>query len=97
MNAMFFLPVVVSLGVVFVLPMASKEFRARLAHEPVEAIMFGVAAVLTFAFLFFAAVATRTHNFEILRIPVLATGAFAVAGIVFGFVRSLRNSRKPIA
>ena len=43
MNAMFVLPMMISLGVVFVLPMASKKFRARLARDSVEAIMFGVA------------------------------------------------------
>jgi hypothetical protein len=89
MNTMFFLPVAISLSVVFLLPVANKKFRARLARDPVTAIMFGVAAVLGFAILASAAIVARTHNIEIIKIPMLAAGVFAIVGIVLGVVRNL--------
>ena len=71
--------------------------RKRLARDPLELVMFGIAILLTFAFVFAAAMAARTHNFEVAKVVVLATGVFAVAGIAFGLVRSLRNAATPTA
>jgi hypothetical protein len=65
--------------------------RRRLARDRLSAIMFGISILLTFALAFAAATAARTHDFEAAKIVLLATGAFAVAGIVFGLVRSLRK------
>ncbi|MBS0276442.1 MAG: hypothetical protein JSR81_02370 [Proteobacteria bacterium] len=90
----FLLPMVLALGIVFILPITSKKLRARLIRDRVELIMFGVAAMLTFALMVFAGIAVRTHHVEILEIPVLAIGAFAIVGIVFGLFRSLRSAAK---
>lgn len=89
MKAMFFLPMAISLSIVFLLPVANKKFRARLTRDPVTAIMFGVAAILGFAILASAAMVARTHNIEIIKIPMLAVGAFAIVGIVLGVARNL--------
>jgi len=66
--------------------------RKRLARDPLELIMFGIAILLTFALAVAAAVAAQTHDFEVAKAVVLATGVFAVAGIAFGLFRSLRNA-----
>jgi len=97
MKAMFYLPMMIGLGMVFLLPMTSKRSRARLVRDPVEAIMFGVAAILTFALLVSAAIVAQTHNVAILKVVILAAGAFAIVGIGVGLFRSLRTAKKPIA
>jgi TRAP-type C4-dicarboxylate transport system permease small subunit len=68
------------------------KLTAILTRDPFVTIMFGIAIMLIVVNLSFAAIEVRTHHIEILKIPMLATGAFAIAGIVLGFVRSLRNS-----
>lgn len=82
------------LSLVFILPLASKKYRARLVGDPVEAIMFGAAAVLAFALLASAAIVMQTHNFAVVEVVMLATGAFAIAGIAFGLFRSLRAAKR---
>jgi len=89
-----FLSMMVSISLVFILPFTSKKFRARLPRDPVEAIMFGVAAMLSFALLVFAAIVARTHNIELLKIPMFAAGVFAVVGIAVGLFRSLRSGKR---
>jgi hypothetical protein len=88
MNATFYLPMMLSLGTVYFA--LAVTLRSRLARDPVPAVMFGAAVVLTFALLFSAAIAARTQNFDILKIVVLAAGVFSILGIVLGLVRSLR-------
>jgi hypothetical protein len=91
MSTALLLSLILSLSAVFILPLTNKKFRAQMARDPVQAILFGVAAVLALAFLFLAPAAARTHHFEILKDLLLATGVFAVVGIVFGLTRSLRK------
>jgi len=86
-----FLSMIVPISLVFALPFASAKFRARLAHDPVEATMFGIAAVLAFTLLIFAGIVARTHDVQLIKIPMIAVGVFAVAGIAFGLFRSLRG------
>jgi hypothetical protein len=86
-----FLPMILSISLVFILPFTSAKFRARLSRDPLEAIMFGIAAVLAFALLVSAAMVMRTHNIAPVKITLLAAGVFAVVGIGFGLFRSLRG------
>jgi hypothetical protein len=69
------------------------KLTAILTRDPVVTIMFGIALVIIVLDLTFTGVAARTHHIEILKIPMLLTGAFAIAGIVLGLVRSLRSRR----
>lgn len=85
MSTALLLALILPLSVFFILPLTNKKFRAQMARDPVQAILFGVAAVFVFAFLFLAPTA------EILKDLLLATGVFAVMGIVFGLARSLRK------
>jgi hypothetical protein len=73
-------------------PVTGEKIGSLLTRDPVAAIMFGVALMLIVMNLSFVAIVAHTHHIEILKVPMLATGAFAIAGIVFGFVRSLRNA-----
>lgn len=93
MSTTFLVSLILPLSVVFILPLTSKKLRAELTNDLVSAIMFGFAAILTFALPFFAQAAVRTHNFAILKDLVLVVGVFAVAGIAFGIFRSIKMSR----
>ena len=73
------------------------KLAAFIARDPVAAIMFAIAIFLIVLDGSFISVAAHTRNADLLKIPMLATGAFAVAGIVLGLVRSLRNAGKPLA
>jgi hypothetical protein len=90
----FYMSMLLPLGTVYFI--LAVTLRRRLTRDPPTAIMFGISIFLTFALLFAAAMAARTHDFEAVKIVVLATGAFAVAGIVFGLVRSLRKVNRVI-
>lgn len=93
MSTAFLVSSILPLSVVFILPLTSKKFRAQLACDFAAAIMFGVAAMLTFALPFVAALAARTHNFAIVKGLLLAVGVFALVGIAFGIARSIKMSR----
>ena len=93
MSVVFWVSLVLPLSVAFILPFASKKLRAQLIGDPAAAVMFGVAAMLTFAFPLCAEVAARTHNFAVVKGVLLATGVFAFVGIAFGITRSIKMSR----
>ena len=93
MSAVFWVSLVLPLSIVFILPLTNRKFRTQLTRDPPVAIMFGVAAMLTFAFPLCAEVVARTHNFGILKGVLLATGLFALAGVAFGIMRSIKMSR----
>jgi hypothetical protein len=93
MSAVFWVSLVLPLSIVFILPRTNKNLRVQLTRDPAAAVMFGVAAMLTFAFPLCAEVAARTHNFEIVKGVLLATGVFALVGIAFGITRAIKMSR----
>jgi hypothetical protein len=93
MSVVFWVSLVLPLSIVFILPLTTKKLRVQLARDPAAAIMFGVAALLTFALPICAEIAVRTHNFAIVKDVVLATGVFALVGIAFGIARSIKMSR----
>jgi hypothetical protein len=75
------------------LPFTSKKLRVQLTTDPAMAFMFGVAALLTLALPIVTEVAARTHNFMILKDLLLVIGVFALVGIAFGILRSIRMTR----
>ena len=93
MNAVFLVTSTLPLSLVFILPLTSKKLRAQMIGDPATAIMFGVAALLTVAIPVVAEMATRTHNFAILKDLMLAVGVFALVGIAFGIARSIKMAR----
>jgi TRAP-type C4-dicarboxylate transport system permease small subunit len=66
------------------------KLTALIMHDPVVSIMFAAAILLIVLDGSFASIAVHTKHIELLKIPMLATGAFAIAGIVLGLLRSLR-------
>ena len=72
---------------------AEDELTSFVRRDPVSAVMFVVAICLTVFAFAATAVFVRTRDPELLKTALVAMGAFAIAGIVFGLVRSVRNRR----
>lgn len=63
---------------------------ALATRDPVVAIMWGAMFLLFMFNLYGFIIAARFHEFGVVKVSLSVTLVFAVAGIVFGLVRSLR-------
>ncbi len=74
-------------------PANRNKFAAILFRDPAVTIMFAIALLLIVLLPLAGAVFARTGHPELLMAALLATGTFAVVGMVLGLVRGLGSER----